>query len=517
MRCRFVKNGAAPALALAAALAMSPGWAGSNYDGTLDTTLDPPLGADPFYGIPGLFDYEVNLGGDGTYLNDDTPTAVAVQVDGKIVVAGYSWNNYFGTDQNACVLERFNEDGTADSGFGTNGRMVENFTPQGGGNDCYLTGLALEGDGGIIAVGNLDDATHGERALIERFIADGHRDTAFGNGNGYVVLDDNTAFSAVVADVDGWIYAGGRHKLSGFADYDFYFGAFEPDGTLHYDRGFYFDLGADHDDRASAMVLQRNVCTGGLCVPHDELYLVGTANNVPYGDGLANHDCAIVAYSRVSGSQFDVDSGFNGGGAETIDQPWANGSGPREGDNYCHAATSRTGYGVVAGGEDYGDWSGVGDASLYSTFLIDVDGNWKSGELAAFEYLGSGIYNGIWAMVREPNGKIVTAGYGGSGDADHQPSDVGLMRLNADNVLTDCSFGNVHCGAMLSLDGLGGLLPHQREWATALALDNRGHIIFVGPRSVIYGVDEDYDWMIGRLVTSDEIFRDSLDGIVPPT
>ena len=99
MRHLLVKNGAECALALAAALAMSPGWA--NYDGTLDTTLDPPLGADPFYGVPGLFDYEVNLGGDGTYLNDDTPTAVAVQADGKIVVAGYSWNNYFGTDQNA--------------------------------------------------------------------------------------------------------------------------------------------------------------------------------------------------------------------------------------------------------------------------------------------------------------------------------------------------------------------------------------------------------------------------------
>ena len=91
------------------------------------------------------------------------------------------------------------------------------------------------------------------------------------------------------------------------------------------------------------------------------------------------------------------------------------------------------------------------------------------------------------------------------------------MRLDVDELSVDCSFGNVHCGAMLSLDGLNGLLPHQREWATALALDNRGHIVFVGPRSVIYGVDEDYDWMIGRLVTFDEIFRDSLDGIVPPT
>lgn len=49
---------------------------------------------------------------------------------------------------------------------------------------------------------------------------------------------------------------------------------------------------------------------------------------------------------------------------------------------------------------------------MYWTLSVDAFGNWTTGELAAFEYLGSGIYNGIWAMVRELNGKIVTAGYG---------------------------------------------------------------------------------------------------------
>ena len=58
----------------------------------------------------------------------------------------------------------------------------------------------------------------------------------------------------------------------------------------------------------------------------------------------------------------------------------------------------------------------------------------------------------------------------------------------------DSTFGNRGAGlAILSLDGLGGLLPLQREWATALALDNHGHIVLTGERSVIYGVDSDYD------------------------
>ncbi len=111
MRDSRFETGSVRAAALIVALALSPGSALANYDGSLDTTLTPPLGADPYYGVPGLFDYEVNLGGSGVYLNDDTAAAVAVQVDGKIIVAGYSWNNYVGTDQNACVIERFNEDG----------------------------------------------------------------------------------------------------------------------------------------------------------------------------------------------------------------------------------------------------------------------------------------------------------------------------------------------------------------------------------------------------------------------
>src|SRR5262249_15581726 len=122
MRNSGLETGFVRVATLMVALALSHGSALANYDGSLDTTLTPPPGADPYYGVPGLFDYEVNLGGSGTYLNDDTAAAVAVQVDGKIVVAGYSWNDYVGTDQNACVIERFNEDGSTDTAFGSNGR-----------------------------------------------------------------------------------------------------------------------------------------------------------------------------------------------------------------------------------------------------------------------------------------------------------------------------------------------------------------------------------------------------------
>ncbi len=242
---RVLASSAMSVLAFGLACAVVPASA-TNYDGSLDTSLSPPL-VSPFAGIPGLFRYALDLGGGGYYSNADSATAVAVQIDGKIVVAGFSWNNYLGTDQNACVIQRFNMDGSVDSGFGSAGRVVQNFNPSGGQNDCFLTSVALEGDGTIVVAGNLADASHGERALIERFNADGSPDYSFASTGYYVVPNNKTAFAAVNVDPSGSIYAAGRG--SGFygpshTDNDFYFAVFSATGALTQELTTFFDLGA---------------------------------------------------------------------------------------------------------------------------------------------------------------------------------------------------------------------------------------------------------------------------------
>ena len=199
----------------------------ANYDGTLDTSLAPPLGADPFYGTPGLFDYLINLGGTGSAMNNDYVAATTVQVDGKILAAGWSWNTLFSMDQNACVLTRFNVDGTLDTSFAGSGRVVMNFGAGTEEDDCYISALALQGDGKIVAAGNLWDATHGERGIVFRFNANGTRDYAFNNGvsanHGYVIAGPNSAFSAVVIDTDGSIISVGHSIRAGFSDEDFFY------------------------------------------------------------------------------------------------------------------------------------------------------------------------------------------------------------------------------------------------------------------------------------------------------
>jgi hypothetical protein len=50
--------------------------------------------------------------------SDDEALAVAIQADGKIVVAGYSNNG----SNNDVALVRYNVDGSLDNTFGTNDR-----------------------------------------------------------------------------------------------------------------------------------------------------------------------------------------------------------------------------------------------------------------------------------------------------------------------------------------------------------------------------------------------------------
>ena len=80
---------------------------GSNFDFALirynsNGTLDPA------FGKGGIVSIDIRNG-------DDQVSAVAIQADGKIVVAGYSNTDF--------ALARFRENGTLDAAFGTGGKV----------------------------------------------------------------------------------------------------------------------------------------------------------------------------------------------------------------------------------------------------------------------------------------------------------------------------------------------------------------------------------------------------------
>src|SRR5213075_2062791 len=73
----------------------------------------------------------------------DDARAVAIQTDGRIVVAGSSWTG----SQYAFVVTRYNVDGTLDPTFGVGGKVAT------GGPADGATAMALQADGKIVVAG----------------------------------------------------------------------------------------------------------------------------------------------------------------------------------------------------------------------------------------------------------------------------------------------------------------------------------------------------------------------------
>ena len=159
------------------------GWSGSSWDfgiarhtatGALDTS---------FSGDGKLF---ISLDAGSSAL--ETVNAIAIQPDGKILLAGYTLGSSNGTRNG--VLIRLNANGTLDTGFGGGDGIVTLSS----GLWCDFNSVMVQADGKIIAAGNNLDGLG--KTLIARFNADGSLDTAFADG-GVLTTLFSTGTSAI--------------------------------------------------------------------------------------------------------------------------------------------------------------------------------------------------------------------------------------------------------------------------------------------------------------------------------
>lgn len=504
-------------LALAATLPTAHGGTTGIYltDGAPDPSLNPPVSAPFRGGIPGLFTWGPNLGGALPYSNSDVPNAVLVQPDGKIVAAGYSWTSN-GSGRTACIITRFNADGTTDLGFGMFGVGLYYW----GTNDsCAFNALALQGDGRIVAVGTATTAST-RYGIVTRFSANGAIESSFGT-NGWAMTGIDTFFNAVTVLPEGTILAAGAGTQSGQSDKDFFWETWRGDNGQAKNWGWVpFNLSGAFNDRANAIAYERHVCMGGVlsCAVfpqflEEHLYLVGDAGSPAWGDGLPHHWCAIARLKRADGSSdpFQLDTSFVNAGRLAFSFNGLYG----EGDNYCNSALVRPEHGVVVGGET-AFLAGGGQTSKYLLADVDMAGTAtdRSGS-GYFQWVPiNGVFNAIHAMAWAPDGKLLLAGDAGTLNAAHAPSDAGVLRLLPDYT-PDPDFGD-GLADILSLDGYSSeLKPAQFEGINAMALDNQGRIVVVGKRSYDLGTITDYNWLVGRLLVHDGLFRDSFDGVVP--
>lgn len=182
----------------------------------------------------------------------DQAEAIAVQPDGRIILAGLGQNGASGEDM---LFMRFNANGTLDTSFFGSGKTTINF---GSGADRAFA-IDLQADGKIVAAGSTFVSGNGFDFALLRLNTDGTLDTSFGNGGG-VLTDfgkgDDAAFSVDVLP-DGRILATGEafiianldvalatYNSDGSPDTSRLPGdSFSPPGTVTTDFGFGHDSG----------------------------------------------------------------------------------------------------------------------------------------------------------------------------------------------------------------------------------------------------------------------------------
>jgi uncharacterized delta-60 repeat protein len=166
-----------------------------NSDGTLDTGFDT--------------DGKVTTAiGSAT----DIGYSVAIQADGKIVVAGYA---HMGSTDDFAVV-RYNNDGTLDGGFGTGGKVTTDF---GSGADWGYS-VALQLDGKIVVAGFASSS--GNKIAVVRYKSDGTLDTGFDtDGKVTTAIGSSGDYgSSVALQSDGKIVVAGSTYIGG-SDADF--------------------------------------------------------------------------------------------------------------------------------------------------------------------------------------------------------------------------------------------------------------------------------------------------------
>jgi len=153
----------------------------------------------------------------------DQGFSIVVQVDGKLVVGGYSQMN--GTLDFALV--RYNSDGSLDSGFGNGGKVTTAI----GSSDDQAWAISLQPDGKILA-GGVARMNGTEDFALVRYNSDGTLDSGFGNGGRVTTAFDsgNDRAWSIVLQPDSKIVMGGSATVNG--KLDFALARYQTDGSL---------------------------------------------------------------------------------------------------------------------------------------------------------------------------------------------------------------------------------------------------------------------------------------------
>jgi uncharacterized delta-60 repeat protein len=220
----------------------------------------------------------------------DQANAVAVQPDGKVVVAGFATRNGIDGD---FALVRYDPDGSLDAGFGTGGVVTTDL----GTRDDDARAVVIQPDGRIVVAG-----TAGEDVALVRYLADGTLDASFGD-SGWTVTDfgSEDVAGGVALTPAGQILVAG-FTLGAGADRDFLLARYRADGVLDTAFG---DHGAVETDIAGGDDFAESLAVDA----QGRIVLVGRSTSSTI------LDLALVRYDGDG----TLDTGFGGSGILTVD------------------------------------------------------------------------------------------------------------------------------------------------------------------------------------------------------
>jgi uncharacterized delta-60 repeat protein len=347
----------------------------------------------------------------------DGAGAIAVQPDGKLVAAGAATIN----GQVDFALARYNDNGTLDTGFGTNGRVTTDF---GGGYEAARS-VALQWDGKIVVAGGSLIGFFNHFA-VARYLSDGTLDASFGTGGKVITKFENRpdgiAPGEVSADADSVaVQPDGKIVVAGYANIegeeDFALVRYNANGTLDTTFGsggkVITDFGRLQQGYSYALGFSLALQPDGKIVVAGVAYIG------------AGRDFALARYN----SNGTLDTSFGTGGKVITDFT--------RDDSAFSVAVEPDGKILVAGMADVSQGYGFALVRYNGNGTLDASFGTGGKVTTDFGILDQGFsLANANSLAVQPDGRIVAAGRAYFNEDFHS----GLARYNSNGTL-DASFG----------------------------------------------------------------------------
>ena len=375
--------------------------------------------------------------------SDDQGRSIALQADGKILVAGSSFKSSSNYD---FALVRYNSDGSLDMSFSGDGMLTTDF----GSSMDYATSLTLQADGKILMAGLRENSrSYFCDIVLVRYNSNGSLDNSFG-GDGKLNTEFGLSYGVFSRDIkvqaDGKIMLSGN-AINGSGNYDFALVRFDNDGSLDTSFG---GAGKLITDFGTALQPWSNDVLYSMELQTDGKILVAG-----YSEKLSSRaEFALVRYN----SDGSLDMSFSGDGMLTTDFGL---------EVIAFSITVQADGKILLAGTSYNS-SGNYDIAL-ARYNSDgsLDTNF-GGDGKLITNFGSSVSSVPSSIEQQADGKILVAGYAYNSSGNY---DFALVRYNNDGSL-DTSFG----GAGLVITAIGPA----SEFALSMTLQGDGKILLAG-------------------------------------